>query len=217
MSTSQNPEEYVREKVRQTVEQGEEIQEQVTEIAAEQAQEFHRSGKGLLALVNSAIEGAVEAVNRSVPEDKESVLRQVVDALGDGLSQAALAARLALEEAQSRNKQFAEEDLERIREDFSNLNKSFVETIDQAQKKIREETSSQVSGFSEHAKQTFSRMGPAVQSTLDAVSQHPIEFTKQTAAAGAETAKFALGSLFSEIGDRLREAGDRLRGEPGQS
>ena len=62
-------------------------------------------------------EGAVEGARRGGTKD-ESVLREVLDALGDGVARAALAAKLAFAEAGSHGRRYANEDFDRLREEL---------------------------------------------------------------------------------------------------
>src|SRR5437879_3077490 len=89
----------VKSQVEEIVTSGVEIRPRLTEVVTQSAWQSQQSGEGLVTLIRAVVDGAREGLDRSVPQDRDDVLRQVVDALGDGLAQTALAGQLAVQEA----------------------------------------------------------------------------------------------------------------------
>ena len=109
-TTTTDPNAAVKAQAEEIVTSGTDIRPRLAEVVAQNACESQQSG-GLVALIRAVIDGAREGLDRAVPQDRDAVLRQVVDALGDGLSQAALAGQLALQEAAGSSRQFEKGDL----------------------------------------------------------------------------------------------------------
>jgi len=101
------------------------------------AKEFHFNGAGLVALTRSVMDGAAAAIEKAVPKQPDSVLGQVVEGLGDGLSSASLAARLALEESEAASRSFATEDLTKLKKDLAALKSMFIDTVAETVGKLR--------------------------------------------------------------------------------
>src|SRR5262245_21198305 len=112
-----NPLEATQAAAERIVASGDEIRPRLGEAVAQAAEKSQQAGHGLVALAHAVLEGARLGLEKATPSNPDDVLRQVVDALGDGFCQAALAARLAVEEARTSGRQFAQEDLTRLRDD----------------------------------------------------------------------------------------------------
>lgn len=191
---------------------GTDIRQRLADVIARHAGESLHSG-GLVALLRATIEGAREGLDRSMPQDRDAALRQVVDALGDGLSQAALAGQLALQEAAGSSQQFEKGDLTRLRDDLTAVRDLFAETIDQGLAAGKAFTTAQVAAARTHAQRVAERLDPAVTRALDAVRQHPLALAREGIQAGASAGQCAAGALFQSLGRMLQRAGDQMRSE----
>ena len=194
---------------------GTDVRPRLAKVVVQNAGAPQESG-GLLALVQAVIEGASEGLDRSVAQDRAAALRQVVDALGDRLSQAALVGRLALQEAAGSSRQFATEDLVRLRDDLTAVRDLFAETVERGLAAGKVFTPGQVTAAGRHADRVAQRLAPAVTQALDAVREHPVALAREGVAAGFSAGQCAAGSLFQALGRMIQRAGDQLRqrGEP---
>ena len=191
---------------------GTDIRPRLAEVVTQNAGGSQQAG-GLVGLLRSVADGAREGFARAVPHDRDDALRQVVDALGDGVSHTALAARLALQEAASTSLQYAGEDLARLRDDLTAVRDLFTETVDQGLATGKAMTAGQVAAARRHAERVANRLGPAVSQALDAIRHHPVGFAREGVQAGVNAGQCAAGALFQAIGGMLRRAGDQMRQE----
>ena len=203
----------VQEKAEAIVALGHDVRQQISNLVTAGADQLQVDKHGLLALSRSIMDGATAALEKSMPQDPESVLRQVVDGLGDGLSTAALATRLAVDEAKAQAKSFASEDLSKMTADLHSVRDLFVETVAHAAKRLKSMTGSGLSTLRGHAEQTMKRVLPSINSTLASIAEHPLQFGKESIQAGVKLSRQALGTLFAAVGHRMEEAGKRLTGE----
>jgi hypothetical protein len=202
----------IRDQADAIVAQGQDVRPQIARLVTETAEKSHLGRAGLLALARSVLEGARSALDRAVGHDPGSVLRQVVDGLGDGFAAAALACRLACEEAQAQGKTFASEDLTKVRDDLRALRDLFVSTVSTTARKFGSLAADQLAALLHHAENTGTRVLPAVESALSAACEHPLRLTSESAGAGLAMSRQALGTLFGAVGRRLQQAGERLGG-----
>lgn len=200
----------VKTQAEQVVAGGTDVRQRLADVVAQHAGESLNSG-GLVALVRATIEGAREGFARSVPQNRDDALRQVVDGLGDGLSRAALAGQLALQEAAGSSRQFEKGDLTRLRDDLTAVRDLFAETIDQGLAAGKAFTTAQIAAARTHAERVAERLDPAVTQVLDAVRQHPLAFARESIRAGAGAGQCATGALFQALGRMFQRAGDELR------
>lgn len=215
MSTSatKNPKSSIKSQAAEIVKMQTDVRGRLAEAVSQAACQSQQSGEGLIAVVRSVIDGAREGLAKSVPADRDDVLRQVVDALGDGLSQAALAGQLALQEAAGASQKYTKEDLARFRDDLTAVRDLFTETIGQGLRTSKELTAGQASTAMTHAERVAKHLGPTFTRVFDAIEQHPIVFAREGFQAGVSVAESATGSLFQALGRLLQRAGDELRRE----
>ena len=137
----------------------------------------------------------------------------MVDALGDGLSQAALAGQLAVQEADAAVRQYAKEDLADFHDDLVTIRDLFAETVGRGLSAGKVFTTGQITAARRHAERVAARFGPSVTRALDAVRQHPVAFAREGVRAGVSTGQCAAGALFGALGRMLQRAGDQMRQE----
>lgn len=205
--------ELVQQQAETIVAEGVDVRGRIARLVAEASESFQRRGEGLVALSKSVLNGASDAVNKGVASvSADGSFRQVIDGLGDGLSSAATSARLALEEARSKGQRFASEDLQQIRSDLGNLTSLYTKTLGDALSRVKSEAATQIGDLQEHAERTLERVGPSVQSALEAAVADPIGVGKDSVQAGFVAGRHAAGSLFTAIGRLLQDAGHKLSG-----
>jgi uncharacterized protein DUF6781 len=203
----------VEDKVAAIVAEGRDVRNKVSEVVADGADKSPAREKGLIEISRSVLDGAVEALDKSVSPDPESVLRQVIDGLGDGLSAAALATRLAMDEARAEEKRFADEDLSRMTKDLRAVRDRFVDAVSRASKSFQSKSRAEVEMLQRHAEQAMKRLVPSIDSALASISEHPLQFGAESVEAGFQMSRQAVGSLFAAIGRQLEKAGKQLIGE----
>jgi len=117
---------------------------------------------------------------------------------------------LALEEAHSHGKAFAETDLHKMKSDLETLSKLFAETISEGVKKLNATGSEELQVLSEHASTASERLRPALEAALEAVREHPVDTATSAAHAGSDAVLKSAGSLFSLMGEFLSGVGNKL-------
>lgn len=207
--------EKFRDEVEEAVKSGDNIRDSVRDAVESAAARTDRATARLTDLTRRTLDAALQAIDRSAPDDPESVLRQVVDGLGDGLERTAQATRLAVEEAAGEGRAFAADDLRSTSEDLRTVARMFVETVDHAISDASERTRNQVSGVRQHASRTVDAIRPSLESAAEAAASNPLSLISESATAATKLTREAAGSLFGVVGDMLKGAGDRLK-EPGE-
>lgn len=200
----------VKAQVEKIVASGEDIRRRLAKLVSEAACRCQESGESFVKLTRSAIDGARAGLAKSMPNDQDGALRQVVDGLGDGLSQTALAARLAVEEAASSSRQYTETELRRLRDDLTAIRDLFAETVTQSLEKGKTLTDSQLNSIKTHANQVAERMGPTLNEAFEAVVKKPVAQAREKVQAGVSAGQGAAESLCQALSRVLKAAGDEL-------
>jgi hypothetical protein len=205
----------VKARAEKIVADGTDVRHRLAELVSQNAWQSQQNGVGLLALFRAVMDGASEGLARAVPQNREDVLRQVVEAVGDGLSQTALAGQLAVQEAASSSRHFAQEDLARLRDDLKAVRELFTETVARGLESSKALTMEQITKAQEHASRVVERLGPVFTRTCDAIRKQPVEFARESLQAGVSMGQHATGALFQSLAHLLQRAGDELRGAKG--
>ncbi|MEM8756934.1 MAG: DUF6781 family protein [Planctomycetota bacterium] len=186
----------------------------IVEWAAESASDTAADAQRRVSeTVNATIEGASAAVDRSTPDAADSTLRQVIDGIGEGLGRSAQATKLAVEEAASNGRAFAEGDLKSFAEDLRSIGELFVETVERHASSALGQASDQANALKDHAERTIGGVRPAIEDAARAAASDPAGLAGDAAQAAASVTREAAGSLFSAVGKLLGEAGDRIKPE----
>lgn len=168
-------------------------------------------GLGAMAdVTREVVDGAVQGVRNLTPQERDSVLRQVVDGVSDAFTSTAQATQLALEEAQGRGERFAKEDVQQAVKHLTELQKVFTDTVLKTLEQARVELSEQSKDFIEHARRANERAQPSIESALHAATHHPVKLASETATAAMTAAPKAAGMLLHAMSGVLQGAGDLL-------
>jgi len=169
----------VKAQAEEIVTSGADVRPRLAAVVAQNACQSQQTGDGLVRLIRAVMDGAQAGVARAVPEDRDDALRQVVDALGDGLSQTALAGQLAVQEAVSTSRQFEKEDLTRFRDDLTAVHDLFTETVARGLGTCKQLTADQIATARKHAERVGERLRPVFTRVHDAVREHPADFARE--------------------------------------
>jgi hypothetical protein len=203
----------VRGQVEAIVAGGKDVRKQISQLVTEAAEKFHLHPEGLIELTRSVMDGAATVIQRAVPQEPESTLRQVIDGLGDGFSTVALAGKLAIEEADARRKAFAAEDLTKLTRDLKALGDLFVDTVSTTGGKFKSITTAQLGALRRHAQHTRDRIQPSLESALAAAAKQPMLLARESVEAGVSLSRQGLGALFTAVGHLMYSTGEQLAGE----
>jgi hypothetical protein len=196
--------------VEKVVASGEDIRRRLTKVISEAACRCQETGEGFVELTQSVIEGARAGIEKSLPNDRDDVVRQTIEALGDGLSQTALAARLAVDEAVSSSQRFAEKDVGRLRDDLAALRDLFAETVTKCLQTGKGLTESQIANARTHASRVAERMGPVFDEIGEVIRKNPATFAREGIQAGVSAGQGAAVSLCEALGRSLKRAAEEL-------
>jgi len=201
----------LRQQAERIVQHGRNVRAEISRLASRAAEQFHRTRDGLVGLSRAVVEGALDGARQATPAESESVLREVVAGLAEGLAISAHAVKLTLDESRSCGTQFAREDLDKIAGDFREVGNAFTQTVGDAAGKLGGQLAAQMRGLAGHAGRALDQARPAFESAVKAALDQPAALGRETLQAGAGAAREAAGILFTELAKRLEQAGQQLR------
>ncbi|MFM7103394.1 MAG: DUF6781 family protein [Verrucomicrobiota bacterium] len=203
-------EEEIRSRSEAILNEGQQVRARLAQLVAGASGRLGAGRSEVEAVTRAVVEGSMRAAAGALPAERESVLREAVSGLGDGLRTAAQAAGLALQEARGRGQAFAEEDLRHLRDDLRAAAGGLAGTVRRGAEAAGGEVAGQAASLFQHAERTAAAVTPVLAEVFAAVAEQPAAAGREVLAAGSAATRQAAGQLFQEIGRRLAGWGDRL-------
>jgi hypothetical protein len=200
-------------RIRAIVADGGDVRAKVADAVREAAAMIHETGESLGDVSKSVIDEAVGAASDEA--EPGSVLREVIDGVGDGFGSAAQAVDLAVSEARSKGQEFAKEELHTVANDLRGLGELLVEATGRAVRETGGFVKEQLSDLTAHAERTAKRVRPDLESAASAAADDLGGTAKQAAKAGVSAARQGSGALIAIMGDLMQKAGGALKVDSG--
>lgn len=202
----------LRQQARKIGEQGQDIRKRIEALVNTCTGQLKQGSRRLVDIAADVYEGAAAGIAQTAPpDDAQSRLRQVIDGLGDGLTKAANASRLAVEEAAARGQHFARKDMQQLRDDIQSLRDLFVEIVSRTASQAGSTIKSEAGDAKAHARRTYESIRPSLDQALTAIKSDPAMLARETTQAVASASKQAAGALFTAVGNLMHEAADKLQ------
>lgn len=197
------------ERIRAIVADGSDVRTKIADAVRQAASAIHETGESLGDVSKSVIDEAVGAAKDEASSG--TVLREVIDGVGDGFGSAAQAVDLAMAEARSKGHDFASDELRTAADDLRGLGQLLVETTGRAIREAGSFVKDQASDLTEHAERAANRVGPDLESAASAASGDLGGTIKEAARASAAAARQGSGTLFAMMGELMQKAGESLK------
>lgn len=217
----QTPEEHaqtVKAKARKIASEGKDIRHKVEVLVQQLARELQDGSRRLVDVAQDVMDGAAQGIKDAAPpDDQQNRLRQVIDGLGDGFSKAAIAMRLAIEEAAARGEHFAKQDMTEMVNDMRSLRDLFVDVVTRTSSRASSAVKNEAQDTADHVKRTFDSLKPSLEQAMNAATGDPAMLAKETTDAISKAGKQAAGALFAAMGDLMQHAASKLDPKHGQA
>lgn len=204
---------WLREQVEATVRTQQEVRQRTAALVATASQHALQAGKGMAEVVRASLDGARAALRTTEPLRRETLLRQVVDGIAEGLGTAAHAAELTLREARGDLARFAREDLAALTRSLQELGKQFSGLAADALADGSVLATEEAARLRDHVEATWRALAPRIDAVVDAAAAAPGTTVREALQEGGIAARGAASALFSELGRQLQSLGVAL-GEP---
>ncbi len=197
------------ERIRAIVADGSDVRAKIADAVRQATSAIHETGESLGDVSKSVIDEAVGAAKDEASSG--TVLREVIDGVGDGFGSAAQAVDLAMAEARSKGHDFASDELRTAAADLRGLGQLLVETTGRAIREAGGFVKDQASDLTEHAERAANRVRPDLESAASAASGDLGGTIKEAARASAAAARQGSGTLFAMMGELMQKAGESLK------
>ncbi|MGD9789444.1 MAG: DUF6781 family protein [Phycisphaerales bacterium] len=162
-------------------------------------------------VVSSTLHGVKEELASVLPEKRESVLRQVVDGLGDAIEAGSDAVKEAVDHAAKRGERLRKTDLKAISKELRGIEESFVDTVKESASTLERHARLEARDVAAIAKKAAKRIAPAARSAADALDGHVVDAAKEAASTAGKAARVLAGSAAEGVAGVLKKAGKSLK------
>ena len=194
-----------RAEIAAAVRAGRSIRAQVRNLTAAAVQAVVDTETGIAEVARAALQAATAEVSAS--RDPADPLRQVVEGVADGLVVAAQALQLTVREAASRARTFAQQDLDRMADEFGALATLFVDSVLLGIAAGGTQAEDVTQSIRDHAHTALRRAWPAFAAAASTARRNPLELGASAVESAPGVARAAAGALSRELGDQLRKLG----------
>lgn len=181
--------------VREAVEQGNDVQERVRQLTLRFISARSLDIESVRQTADAVLRGAQAGVQKELQHTSAQThiardhLKQAVTGLDIALAQFAEAAKLAVEEAAGRAQKYSSEDLKRARSDLEDLEKMFVETLQNSASAAKNAAGEILHDLAAHARTQGSAIGTQLKKTLSVFAHHIGAAGRAQAGVGLHLAK----------------------------
>jgi hypothetical protein len=159
-------------------------------------------------LVQDVLQGAADAVDRSIPSSRENVLRQVFDGLDDAVSSVARAGSKAVQGVRERGRAIADGAVPTAAKRVRAANDEFIRAVRLFAKRTSTEIGEELESLSDRARRTGSTVSRAAANAAGAADGRVLELTGEAARAGLSAARRAAGGIAMAASGLLEGLGE---------
>src|SRR5690606_36081086 len=160
--------------------EGTDVRERIRKLIVDLADRRGMTAAELRRHAREILEGARRGLSDAAESKQATVLNDVVDGLADGFSRAAYAPKLAIEEAESRRQQFADEDLRTAMDNLRQLQSMFIDTVKDFARSLSSSVRTEAGDLGAHAARAAESMQDPIEEALNAAARHPGKFAAES-------------------------------------
>src|SRR5262245_23852409 len=203
------PPKFASSRAREIAKSGDDVRTRVRALTL-QALDDGLDLKQVSEIAGDVVRGAVEGLKDSLPESRTSVLRQVVEGLGEGFDAAARSAAGAVKEMQSRGKTFKDKELSKAAASLKGLEEQFLTTVTTVGGKLGGQIKGELSTLADEMRRAGKQIRPHVEDALRATDGRVMELVGEAATTGAAAARKALGAALAGASGVLQGVSERV-------
>jgi hypothetical protein len=212
--SSQYPQSPTAKKAAAATRAGGDVRERVRSLTVGALKDRNLKLRDLPGLASEVMDGAVEGIKSVVPRDQESVLRQVVEGLGDAYDAAARSARNAAKDVRKRGSDVVQKGVKPATRDLSKIRDELFDTVGKFRHRLSDELSDDFRAIMTRARRAGRSVSPGIRSAAGAADGKVVKLSGEVASAGAKAARQAAGSVMLAASGLLEGFADAIKLRP---
>lgn len=187
------------------------LRERVQRMVSELFQSGQQSVDAAGVVLRQGLQSATELARESLPERQDSILRELFEGTAAGLESVALSARCAVDEATSRGRRFAAEDVQRLRSDVEGIAGILSESLTWFSGRLSADIGHAATELRTHAERAAGAALPGIQSAAESLLRHPVQTASEAAETAVRGSRLTLSAMLKTASNLLSGAADRVR------
>lgn len=180
-----------------TAREGTDVRDRISRLTTDALRDRKLKLRDLPALASEVMDGAVEGVKEAMPESRTSVLRQVVEGLGDAYEAAAGAAASTARSTRRRGSEFIEKDVRSVAHDLRGVQRDVFDAVSGFGHRLSDELARELKSVVSTVRRARVGAAPGVRSAASAADGRLVELTGEVATTGVRIARRAAGTAMS--------------------
>ncbi len=193
------------------VRDGQPLRERVQQLVSELFQSGQESVQAAGVVLQRGLQSAVDLARESLPERRDSVLRELFEGTAAGLESVAQTARYTMEEASARGRRFAAEDVQRLRSDVEGIGGILKDSLRWFSERLTADLGNAATELRTHAERATDAAMPGIRSAAEGVLRHPLQTATEAAETAIRGSRLTLSAVLRTAGSLLSGAADRVR------
>lgn len=193
------------------VRDGQPLRERVQQLVSDLFQSGQESVQAAGVVLQRGLQSAVDLARESLPERRDSVLRELFEGTAAGLESVAQTARYTMEEASARGRRFAAEDVQRLRSDVEGIGGILKDSLRWFSERLTADLGNAATELRTHAERATDAAMPGIRSAAEGVLRHPLQTATEAAETAIRGSRLTLSAVLRTAGSVLSGAADRVR------
>ncbi|MBA4020500.1 MAG: hypothetical protein C0483_25345 [Pirellula sp.] len=186
------------------------VRDRVRDLSVSAFRDLDLSLSDLSKLVQEVLEGAVEAVDKSIPASRANVLREVFDGLSEGVQAIASSGSAALSDARKRGEAITAKPVANSAKRMRDANTEFLGTVKNFAGKTSKQVRDELNALVKEAEKLGPKVAGSAQKAASASKGRLMELTGETARAGVRVARRTAGGVVMAAGGFLEGLAEAL-------
>ena len=212
MTTESQKLDKARAQSRSAAENGKDIHNEVRAIVIDALVEHQLDKDSVKRVIEAVFEGVTEGAPKST-KDLKDIMMEAADGLDEGLSTAAEASKLAIEEATGRIDEFSEKDVKQAWEDLKDLEGLFVSGLKDLAKAGTSATKGMLGDMVTHIERTGTATGKTVSDALETLGKSTAKVHRPSIADIEKASRASVATIASIAAGFLEGIADSARHE----
>lgn len=170
------------------------------------------SGAEVRTAVTAAMEDLRTAVAEALPKDREHVLHQAFDGMGDAVAAAIRSAEVGWRKTKAAGKRMTRSDVGSFVESMRSIESDFLDAVAETARGLKGESEKVLGDLAGRARKAGTQVGPAARSAIEVASAHGPELAVEAMKAGTRAAANVTGQIALGMSGLLSGFGTALRG-----
>ena len=176
------------------------VRDRIRDLSVAAFRDHKLTVRDISKLANEVLDGAVQSIDKSIPQSSRNVLREVFDGLSEGVHTIASAGSLAVREVRTQGQAIAGKNMSTVSKRVRTANSDFLSAVKNFAKKTSKGVGTELNALVARAERTVPKVAKSLRKSFDAADGRLVELAGESARAGVRVVRRAAGGLAMGAG-----------------